>query len=250
MPASTAEGRRVLVTGAAGGIGRTMVEALAREGWSVAACDRSGAPLDDVAGAAATSSFDVRDRAATEAGVADAIATLGGLDAVVANAGIVDTIHRAERFPQEGWRMDIDTNLSGAFHVVQAAFRPLAECGDGRVVLISSVAAETGIPGQVAYGASKAGLVGMARTLAAEWAPRGIRCNVVMPGMIATPKVLAMPDKLQDALKRGIPLGRFGATEELAGAVSFLLSPAAAYVTGTVLRVDGGFGLSVSALTE
>jgi NAD(P)-dependent dehydrogenase (short-subunit alcohol dehydrogenase family) len=116
------------------------------------------------------------------------------------------------------------------------------------VILISSVAAETGLPGQVAYGASKAGLIGMARTLAAEWAPRGIRVNVVMPGMIATPKVRSMPEGLQRRLHETIPLVRFGATEELAGAVSFLLSPAAGYITGAVLRVDGGFGLSVGAM--
>jgi 3-oxoacyl-[acyl-carrier protein] reductase len=247
---NTPTGRRVIVTGAAGGIGRATVDALAASGCAVAACDAPGAPIEEVARATARTTFDVRDRAAVEAGVADAIATLGGCDTVVANAGIVDTIHRAERFPDEDWRKDIETNLYGAFHVAQAAFAALADSGDGRVVLISSVAAEIGIPGQVAYGASKAGLVGMARTLAAEWAPRGIRCNVVMPGMIATPKVLAMPARLQEALQTAIPLRRFGATEELAGAVSFLLSPAAAYITGAVLRVDGGFGLSVSALTS
>src|SRR5581483_2700678 len=129
--------------------------------------------------------------------------------------------------------------------LAQAAFEPLAASGDGRVVLISSVAAETGIPGQVAYGASKAGLVGMARTLAAEWASQGIRCNVVMPGFIATPKVQAMPDQVQRAATAQIPLQRFGETDELAGTVSFLLSPAAAYINGAVLRVDGGFGLTL-----
>jgi NAD(P)-dependent dehydrogenase (short-subunit alcohol dehydrogenase family) len=246
---NTPTGRRVIVTGAAGGIGRAIVDALAEAGCVVAACDVAGAPLADVTGAATTAAFDVRDRAAVQQGVADAIATLGGCDAVVANAGIVDTIHRAERFPQDEWRKDIETNLYGAFHVAQAAFAALADSGDGRVVAISSVAAEIGIPGQVAYGASKAGLVGMARTLAAEWAPRGVRCNVVMPGVIATPKVLAMPDRLQGMLKAAIPLRRFGAAEELAGVVSFLLSPAAAYITGAVVRVDGGFGLSVAALT-
>ena len=248
-PAPTApEGRRVLVTGAAGGIGRAIVEALAAGGCRVGVCDAPGAPLDEVHGAAATAAFDVRDRSAAEAGVAQAIAELGGCDAVVANAGIVDTIHRAERFPEEEWRKDLETNLSGAFNVVQAAFPALAESGDGRVVLISSVAAESGLPGQAAYGASKAGLVGLGRTLAAEWASRGVRCNIVMPGMIATPKALAMPEPLQEAVMRGIPLARFGTTEELAGVVSFLLSPAAAYITGAVLRVDGGSGLAVSPL--
>jgi 3-oxoacyl-[acyl-carrier protein] reductase len=227
--------RRAIVTGAAGGIGRAIVAALGQDGYQVAGCD--------------VADFDVSDRAAVQTGVAEAIAALGGCDAVVANAGVVDTIHRAERFSEAEWRTDLETNLYGAFYVVQAAFEALAESGDGRVVLISSVAAEIGIPGQVAYGASKAGLVGMARTLAAEWAPRGIRCNVVMPGMVATPKVLAMPERLQQGLKATIPLGRFGATEELAGTVSFLLSPAAAYITGAVLRVDGGLGLAASPLT-
>ena len=235
-PASTLpSGRRVIVTGAAGGIGRAIVEALGSADCAVAACDAPGTD--------APFSFDVRDRAAVKDNVAKAISGLGGCDSVVANAGIVDTIHRAERFSEDEWRKDLETNLYGAFFVVQAAFDALGQSGDGRVVLISSVGAEVGSPGQVAYGASKAGMVGMARTLASEWASQGIRCNVVMPGFIATPKVLAMPAEVQDGAKTAIPLGRFGATEELAGAVSFLLSPAAAYITGTVLRVDGGFGL-------
>jgi NAD(P)-dependent dehydrogenase (short-subunit alcohol dehydrogenase family) len=191
-----------------------------------------------------TATFDVRDADAVRSGVADAIAALGGCDAVIANAGVVDTIHRAERFADGEWRKDLETNLYGAFYLAQAAFGALEASGDGRVVVISSVGAESGIPGQVAYGASKAGLVGMIRTLAAEWASRGIRCNAVMPGFIATPKVRAMPDQVRRAVTAQIPLGRFGATEELAGAVSFLLSPAAAYITGAVLRVDGGFGLA------
>jgi 3-oxoacyl-[acyl-carrier protein] reductase len=237
--------RRVIVTGAAGGIGRAIVAALVENGCAVAACDAPGAPVDGVPGAAVTATFDVRDPGAVREGAGDAIAALGGCDAVVANAGVVDTIHRAERFSEEDWRKDMETNLHGAFFLAQAAFEALAASGDGRVVVISSVAAETGIPRQVAYGASKAGLVGMARTLAAEWGGRGIRCNVIMPGFVATPKVRAMPAAVQEAALARIPLGRFAETEELAGVVSFLLSPAAAYLTGAVLRVDGGFGLSL-----
>lgn len=243
MPAAspTPSGRRVILTGATGGIGRAISAALTDAACRVATCD--------VPGSGADFEFDVRDRTAVRIGITEAIDTLGGCDAVIANAGVVDTIQRAERFTETAWRGDLDTNLSGAFYVAQAAFEALAASGDGRVVVISSVAAEIGLPGQVAYGASKAGLVGLARTLAGEWGARGVRCNVVMPGMIATPKVVALPDSLKDALARTIPLGRFGEPEELAGVVSFLLSPAAAYLNGAVLRVDGGFGLANGAMT-
>jgi NAD(P)-dependent dehydrogenase (short-subunit alcohol dehydrogenase family) len=240
-------GLRVIVTGAAGGIGRAIVEALAACECRVAACDVVEA-VGTVPGAVAHARFDVRDRSACEQSVRDLVGELGGCDAVVANAGIVDTIHRAERFPEADWRADLESNLYGHFHVAQAAFEALTASGDGRIVMISSVAAETGLPGQVAYSASKAGVVGLARTLAAEWGPRGVRCNVVMPGLIATPKVRALPGPLRDAMVASVPLGRVGEVEELAGVVAFLLSPAAAYVSGAVIRVDGGHGLAMGGL--
>jgi 3-oxoacyl-[acyl-carrier protein] reductase len=246
QPLSTVpHGRKAIVTGAVGGIGRAIVEALVNSGCAVAACDAPGAPVEEVPGAAVTATFDVRDPDAIRRGVADTIAALGGCDAVVANAGVVDTIDRAERFSEADWRKDMETNLDGTFFLAQAAFEALAASGDGRIVVISSVAAESGVRQQVAYGASKAGLIGMARTLAAEWAERGIRCNVVLPGFVATPKVLAIPPQVRESALARIPLGRFAEPEELAGVVSFLLSPAAAYLNGVVLRVDGGFGLSL-----
>jgi 3-oxoacyl-[acyl-carrier protein] reductase len=227
-------GRRVIVTGARGGIGRAAVELLEDAGCSVAGCD-----VDD---------FDVRDRAAVDAGTGALVDRLGGCDAVVANAGVVDTIHRAERFPDADWQTDLQTNLTGQFNVIRALFEPLRESGDGRVVVTSSASSETGLPGQVAYTAAKAGLVGMARTLAAEWGRHGIRCNVVMPGLIGTPKVMALPEAVRTAMSRTLPLGRIGEPAELAGTIAFLLSPAAAYITGTVIRVDGGYGLNTMSL--
>jgi 3-oxoacyl-[acyl-carrier protein] reductase len=227
---------RALVTGAEGGLGRAIVAELEGAGWAVAGCD-----IGD---------FDVRDRDAVDVGVAKLIDGLGGCDAVVANAGVVDTIHRAERFPEAEWRKDLETNLTGQFNVIRALFEPLRESGDGRVVAISSASSDTGLPGQVAYTAAKAGVVGMIRTLAAEWGSHGIRCNVVMPGLIGTPKVRALPEAVKDALSGTLPLSRIGTPEELAGTVAFLLSPAAAYITGTVIRVDGGHGLTTASLAR
>jgi 3-oxoacyl-[acyl-carrier protein] reductase len=249
--ATSPSGRRVIITGASGGIGRAIVAALADCDCRIGVCDLTpdiDSAFADTDVVRASARFDVRDGAAAQAAVAQLVGRLGGCDAVVANAGVVDTIHRAERFPEEEWRKDLETNLSGQFYVVQAAFDALAESGDGRVVLISSVAAELGLPGQLAYAAAKAGTIGMARTLAAEWGSRGVRCNVIMPGVIATPKVKALPDAMRKSLALTTALGRIGAADELAGTVAFLLSPAAAYITGAVIRVDGGFGLATGGL--
>ena len=252
MPLATSpSARRVVVTGATGGIGRAIVASLAESGCAIGACDFSPEVESAFAGieaVAGTACFDVRERDAAERAVSALVERLGGCDAVVANAGVVDTIHRAERFPDGEWRKDLDTNLTGQFNVAASAFEPLTRSGDGRIVLISSVAAEIGLPGQVAYAAAKAGTVGLARTLAGEWGPRGIRCNVVMPGFIATPKVRALPEPMREALSATVPLRRIGDPDELAATVAFLLSPAAAYINGAVIRVDGGFGLSTGGL--
>jgi NAD(P)-dependent dehydrogenase (short-subunit alcohol dehydrogenase family) len=228
---------RALVTGARGGIGRAVVEAL---GGDVVGCDLPGTGADV--------EFDQRDPEAVRTAVAAAVERLGGLDAVVANAGVVDTLHRAERFPAEAWASDLEANLTGAFLVTQAAFAALKGSDAPAIVFVSSASAEMGLPGQAAYTASKAGLVGLARTLAAEWGPLGIRVNVVMPGLIGTPKVRALPEPLLGAMTRSIPLGRIGEPADVAQTIAFLLGPGAAYVHGQVLRIDGGLGLSTGSL--
>jgi NAD(P)-dependent dehydrogenase (short-subunit alcohol dehydrogenase family) len=229
---------RALVTGAAGGIGRAVLAELEAQGAQVVGADLQGATL----------SFDQRDRDAAGAAVEEAAGRLGGLDVVVANAGVVDTLHRADRFPPLAWAKDLDTNLTGAFNVVQAAFEHLRVGEAPAIVFVSSASAELGLPGQAAYTASKAGLVGLARTLAAEWGPLGIRVNVVMPGMIGTPKVRALPAPLLERMARSIPLGRIGEPEDVARTIAFLAGPSAAYVHGQVLRIDGGLGLTTASL--
>jgi NAD(P)-dependent dehydrogenase (short-subunit alcohol dehydrogenase family) len=225
---STDRARRALVTGAARGIGAVIADRLRGDGFDVVTLDV--APGCDL-------QVDVAD------GELDA-ETFGAFDAVVSNAAITTTIAPAHRMTAEQWRRDIDVNLTGAFRVVQACMRGMRERRYGRIVVISSGAATGGLPGQVAYAASKAGLLGMVRTLATEGSRRGITANAVLPGMIATEQALAMPADVLERVHGALPMGRMGEPAEVAHAVSFLCSQEAAYVTGQAVGVDGGLGLN------
>lgn len=239
-----------LVTGAGGGIGRAIALALAAEGWAVAVCDL-GAGVEQTVdsirergGEAIGLSWDVRDAEAARAAHAKAEAELGPVGAVVANAAIVDRIADAEKVSEESWRGELDVNLTGAFLSLQPALAGMKERGRGRIVAISSTAATDGLAGQAAYAASKAGLLGLVRTLALELAPSGVTVNAVLPGMVETEKVAGMPEEVRDRALAAVPMRRFATPEEIAATVAFLCSDAAAYITGACLPVDGGIGLS------
>jgi len=222
--------RRALVTGAAAGIGAAIAERLRGDGLEVTTLDRAeGCDLQvDLA--------------------ADELPDLGEVDVCVCNAAITDTIAPAHRMTPEQWARDIDVNLTGAFRTVQACLSGMRDRSWGRIVVISSGAAKSGLRGQVAYSASKAGLLGMVKTLAAENAHHGITANAVLPGMVATEKVLAMPDEVLERLKPMLPSGRMVEPAEVAGTVAYLCSEEAAQVTGQEVAVDGGAGLNTFTL--
>jgi 3-oxoacyl-[acyl-carrier protein] reductase len=235
------EGRLALVTGASRGIGRAIAAELARAGASVVVGYRSGA---EEAEALAT---EIGGRA-VQADVADPeqaarlVEEAGDLDILVNNAGLTrDGL--ILRMSDEDWRRVLDTNLGGAFHTCRAAARGMMKKRAGSIVNLTSVVGLHGNPGQTNYAASKAGLVGFTKSLAKEMASRGVRANAVAPGYIQTALTEVLPDEVQQAILANTPLGRLGTPEDVAGAVRFLCSDEASFVTGEVLLVDGGLGM-------
>jgi len=223
---------RALVTGAARGIGAAIATRLAEVGLEVTTLDRdAGADLRlDVAGDALSP------------------ADFAEFDVVVANAAITDTIAPAHRMSEEQWRGDIDVNLTGAFRVIQATLPGMRGRRYGRICAISSGAATAGLAGQVAYSASKAGLIGMVKTLAVEGVRHGITANAVLPGLIATEKVMAMPAAVLERVAGALPMGRMGEPAEVADLVAFLCSERAAYITGQEVAIAGGVDLNTLSL--
>jgi acetoacetyl-CoA reductase len=217
--------RKALVTGAGRGIGAAIAARLSADGFSVVTADVSeGCDLQlDVA--------------------RDEFPSLTDVDVCIPNAGITTTIAPAHRMTAEQWQRDIDVNLTGAFRTVQACLGGMRERGHGRIVMISSVAALGGLPGQVAYAASKAGLLGIVRTLASENAARGITINAILPGLVATEQVLAMPPEVRERAMRALPAGRMVEPAEIAAAVAFLAGEEAAQISGQAIAVDGAASL-------
>jgi acetoacetyl-CoA reductase len=222
---------KALVTGAARGIGAAIAARLREDGFDVVTLDREPGCDHQV---------DLRD---------GELPDLGDIDACVSNAAITDTIAPAHRMTAEQWSRDVEVNLTGAFRAVRACLPGMRERGYGRIVAISSGAARAGLPGQVAYAASKAGLLGMVRTIAAENLRRGITANAVLPGVVATEKVLAMPPEVLEQVTAALPTGRLVEPGEVAALVAYLVSRDAGQVTGEEIGITGGMDLNTFSLT-
>ncbi|GAA4147861.1 3-oxoacyl-ACP reductase FabG [Leifsonia shinshuensis] len=230
--------RTVLVTGGNRGIGYAIAEEFLAQGHRVAVTARSG---EGPAGAL-TVRADVTDAASVDAAFSQVEAELGPVEVVVANAGITkDTL--LMRMSDEEFDTVVETNLGGAFRVVKRASKGMLKARWGRIVLISSVVGLYGSAGQVNYAASKAGLVGMARSITRELGARGITANVVAPGFIETDMTAALPEAQQAEYKKNIPAGRFASPNEVARVVTWIAGDDAGYVSGAVIPVDGGLGM-------
>ncbi|GAA2981464.1 beta-ketoacyl-ACP reductase [Actinokineospora diospyrosa] len=233
-----AMGRSVLVTGGNRGIGLAIARAFQAQGDKVAITHRgSGAP-DGLLGVRC----DVTDTEAVDAAFTEVEAAHGPVEVLIANAGITDDT-LLMRMTEDQFTRVIDANLTGAWRVTKRATRAMLKARFGRIVYISSVVGLMGSPGQVNYAASKAALVGMARSIARELGSRDITANVVAPGFVATDMTDALTEDRKKQILATVPAGRYATVEEIAAAVTFLTSDAAGYITGAVLPVDGGLGM-------
>ena len=241
------ENQVAVVTGAGRGIGHAIAVRLAREGARVASVSRTEAnarkTADEInttrADAAKAYPVDVADPGVVRKAAAQILEDFGRVDILVNNAGVTrDGL--SMRMSLDDWDTVLNTNLKGAFTFSQAVMRPMIKQRSGRIINISSIAGLTGNAGQANYAASKAGLIGLTKTLARELASRGITVNAVAPGLIETDMTTVLSDEVRQAILQKVPLGKLGDPEDIAGAVAFLASAEAKYITGQVLTVDGG----------
>ncbi|MBN1204635.1 MAG: 3-oxoacyl-[acyl-carrier-protein] reductase [Myxococcaceae bacterium] len=238
----------VLVTGGSRGIGRACAVAFAKAGAATvvisyagneAAAQESVKLIQEAGAKAEAVKFDVADTAACASAVENIVKAHGRLDVLVNNAGVaVDGL--VMRLKDEDWDKQLDTNLKGAFALIRAASRPMMKQRGGAIINLTSIVGESGNAGQAAYSASKAGLIGLTKAVAKELASRNIRVNAVSPGFIGTDMTAGINEEMRKRMIEGIPLARLGTPEEVANAVVFLASDSAAYITGEVLKVNGG----------
>jgi 3-oxoacyl-[acyl-carrier protein] reductase len=234
--------RVVLVTGGSRGIGLATARAFVKNGDRVAVTYRSAPPRDAETEGLLAVPCDVTDAAQVDAAFTRVEAELGPVEVLVSNAGITADM-LVLRMGDDDMSRVLDANLTGGFRVAKRAVSKMMRARWGRIVFVSSVVAATGQAGQANYAASKAGLVGLARSLAREFASRQITVNVVAPGPVATDMIEAVDEKHRTAIEQAVPLGRFGAPDEVAATIVFLASDAAAFTTGAVVPVDGGLGM-------
>lgn len=239
-------GRTALVTGASGGIGAAIARALHGQGATVALSGTRLAPLEELAGELAErvviTPANLSDAASTEQLAKDAEAALGQIDILVNNAGLTRD-QLALRMKDEDWQSVIDVNLTAAFRLSRGVMRGMMKRRWGRIIGITSIVGVTGNPGQANYAASKAGMIGMSKALAAEVASRGITVNCVAPGFVTTAMTDALTADQKERMLTAVPAGRMGEPAEIAAAVVYLASAEAAYVTGQTLHVNGGMAM-------
>lgn len=242
--------KTALVTGASRGIGRAIALKLAEDGYLVILnCSGSGEraeevkkEIEDAGGQACVLTWDVSSYTETEASMKELIKTFGRLDVLVNNAGITrDGL--LMQMKEADFDRVLEVNLKGAFNTIRFASRQMLKQRGGRIVNLSSVVGLRGNAGQINYSASKAGIIGLTKSAAKELASRDITVNAVAPGFIETEMTAVLPDEVKEGSKKNIPLGRMGQPEDIAGAVAFLVSDAAGYITGQVLSVDGGMAM-------
>lgn len=234
--------RVVLITGGAKGIGLATAQRLRDEGHAVAITYRSAPPDPDDAKGILAVACDVTDVEQVDAAFAQVEAELGNVEVLISNAGATADM-LVLRMGEDDFATVVDTNLSGGFRVAKRAVQKMMRGRWGRIIFIGSVVGTTGQAGQANYAASKAGLTGLSRSLAREFASRNITVNVVAPGPIATDMLSAVGDDRQAVIESAVPLGRLGTPDEVAATISFLASDGAAYITGAVIPVDGGLGM-------
>lgn len=248
------ENRVVLITGASRGIGRACALVLARQGANVGLFDldenvqETARAVENTGRMAIWMAVDVSNPEQVRKGVEKVRREIGDIECLVNNAGIVNNIAPLDKMAQAAWEREISVNLTGAFNMIRAVIGPMAEKGWGRIVNMASGAARGGLFNQSGYSASKSGLLGLTRNVTLEYGRRGITCNAVLPGLIGTENVLAMPKDITNHIVSVTPARRIGTPEEVACLVAFLCSDEAGFINGAEVDIDGGARLNTAAI--
>lgn len=248
------DGKRALITGASRGIGRATAMVLAELGADIAMFDiseevaQTAAAVRDLGRAASYRIVDVSDNEQVRAAVAEIEQELGTIDILVNNAGIVKNIAPIAKMSPEAWQKELGVNLTGPFNMIQVLAPGMAERGWGRIVNISSAAARGGLYNQVGYASTKAGVLGLTHNVTVEYAGKGVTCNAVLPGVIGTENVMAMPREIFDQAVSLTPTGRVGKPEEVGQLIAFLCSDMAGYINGVDILIDGGAAMNTVVL--